>query len=216
MPEIETLPENLTEITIEAVEETVYEESETIVEDTQTTLQAELYLNEVVENLEDVNILSAPVLAASNNTVHFNSNDLIYTVEFNGDSYRVLFPENMREYLIVRDGYLLNTYGSSVVGLVLDAGDSGEINTYHDRYLTLYPFTNTSGNTNAYRYGGYAYLTTYTPYTGTQLNTQTEYGNAIVTQKPAFFRGFSSFELITLLCLALVVLSGFFRGLRHD
>lgn len=216
MPELETLPQDMTEVTIEAIEESVYEtEKVETVEATEDTLPAQLYLDEVIQNIEDVTVLSAPALGASNHSVSFDSNDNIYTIEFNGDTYRVLFPENMRDYLIVRDGYLLNTYGSSVVGLVLDAGDSGEINTYHERYLTLYPFTNSSGNSNAYRYGAYAYITTYTPYSGTQLTSTTEYGNPICTQKPAFFRGFSSFELITMLCLALVILSGFFRGLRQ-
>lgn len=209
---LETLPESLEEVTIEAVQETEEELLETQ-ESVSVTLEAASVLEEFSNALGD----AAPILAASGDrasgSASFTDNDLIYTVSFNGRSLRVLFPENMRDYLVVRDNYLLNLYGSSIVGLVLDSGDSAEMGTYHEQYLTLYPFTNTSGVTNAYRYGGYSYITTYSPYNGTQLTTSTEYGTTTVTQKPGLFQGFTSFQLCILFCAALIVLINVFGGI---
>lgn len=214
---LETLPEEMTEVTIESNESSseILESSAIIDSETSVSLEAVEIIENVNDSISEIKIEAAPVMAAAaSGSVSFDSNDLIYTIRFNNSEYRVLFPENMREYLIVRDGYLLNSYGSSIVGLVLDSGDSAETTTFHDRFITLYPFTNTSGNSSAHRYGGYAYLTTYSAASSTQLTSTTTYGNVTVIQKPAFFRGFSSFELIVLLCLGLTVLTGFFRGFR--
>lgn len=200
------------EVTIEAQEVTDMELLETQ-ESIHITLEAASVLEEFYNALGD----SAPVLAASGDrvsgSVSFTDNDLIYTVSFNGRSLRVLFPENMREYLVVRDNILINLYGSSVVGLVLDSGDSAELNTFHEQYLTLYPFTNSSGNSSAYRYHAYCYLTTYSVYSSTQLTSSVEYGNAVVTQNPGVFQGFTSFQLCILFCAALLVLINFFGGI---
>lgn len=202
---METLPNDISDVTIEA-----RESSEEIPETTQTTLEAQKILDDAVEGLGD----AAPVLRAGNISVSFTDNDFIYTVNFNNRDYRVLFPENMREYLVVRDGYLINTYGSSITGVILGTGDSAALDSYHSQYLTLYPFTNTSGNSAAYNYGAFSYITTYSPNSyGSGLTSQTIYGNARVTAEPGLFRGFTDFQLIMIFAAGLLVLIQFFGGI---
>lgn len=204
-PAMETLPNDISDVTIEA-----RESNEAIPETSSAALEAQKVLDDAIEGLED----AAPVLRAGNLSVSFTDNDFIYTVNFNNRDYRVLFPENMREYLVVRDGYLINTYGSSVTGVILANGDSAAIDSYHSQYLTLYPFTNTSGNSAAYNYGAYSYITSYSPNSyGTGLTSQTTYGNARVTAEPGLFRGFTDFQLIMIFAAGLLVLIQFFGGI---
>lgn len=205
-----TLPDSINDVTVEEIQ-CVSEIENTVSESITQSLAAQQY----VEDLQDeIHVYAAPLLAAAEpSRISFNDSDLIFSISFNNTDMRVLFPENMREYLVVRDGVLVNTYGSTIVGLVLDSDDSAETTTFHDRFLSLYPFTSTSGNQNAYRYGGYAYLTTYRVSTSTALAYDTTYGNALVTEKPALFRGFSQFELIIMFCAALLVITNFFGGI---
>lgn len=198
---METLPSDIEDVTIEAKET-----SEAVLDPGQDVSESK-----VSESSMEI-IISAPVLRAGNNSVSFTDRDFIYTVNFNNRDYRVLFPENMREYLIERDGYLINTYGSSVTGLILDSGDSASIDNYHSQYLTLYPFTNTSGNSAAYQHSAYAYITSYSP--GSYgLTSTTTYGNALVTQNPGLFRGFTDFQMIMIFAAGLLVLIQFFGGI---
>ena len=102
---------------------------------------------------------------------------------------------------------------SNVTGLILSSDDSAATNTYHAQYLTLVPFTQTGGNNNAYRYGAYAYITTYTPGVNNTLTSTVAYVKPSVTEKPGLFGGFTDFQLIIMFCLGLTILISFFGGL---
>ena len=223
--ELETLASDINDITMEAnstddvIESSATATSEanepfidTSLSEDDIILEAQKILEERQNSLNDT-ILAAPVLRAGGSVTFLAKDDLIYTINFNGTEYRVLFPENMSEYLVERDGILINLYTSNITGCVLSNDDSLSTTTYHARFITLVPFTSTGGNSNAYRYGSFSYLTTYSPYSSTQLNSTTEYGNMVVVQKPATFRGFSSFELIIMACAALIVITNFFGGI---
>lgn len=212
---MQTLPSDILDVTIEAAAENstgdVVSDPTDMVQ-TEATLEAQSILQDSLERLEAIE--GGSLRAASSNSVCFTDRDFIYVVKFNNTQYSVLFPENMREYLVERDGYLINTYGSSVTGLILDNGDSAAIDSYHSQYLTLYPFTNTSGNSAAYNYGAYSYVTTYRPNSyNNGLTSSTVYGNTTVVQNPGLFRGFTDFQLIMIFAAGLLVLIQFFGGI---
>ena len=192
---METLPSDYSDITIEA-----RASSSEATETSSVALEAEKILENANEIITEV--IPAPQLRAGSNTITFNGSDI-----------RVLFPENMKDYLVERDGYLINTYGSSITGLVLDSDDSANITQYHSRYFTLYPFTNTSGNSAAYQYGAFSYLTTYRPSNYGSLTGTNEYGNAVLKESPGLFRGFTDFQLIMIFAAGLLVLIQFFGGI---
>lgn len=217
---IETLPDSINDVTVEATDETVIEieESSSDVPETvyqeEETIVAESILSDISSELGVISINSADtLLAAANSNVTFSDTDLIYTLDFNGTELRVLFPENMREYLVIRDGYLINLYGSSVQGVVLSSSDQASLTTYHSQYITLYPFTSTSGNSAAYRYGAYSYLTTYSEGSYSSLNSSVEYGSLEVIDQPKMFQQFSDFQLVMMFCAALLILIQFFGGI---
>lgn len=215
MAELQTLPENLEQVTIEETKTEVIDETSSNIFEEQIKELESLH-----ENISDINdtisdtVIAAPLLRAGSTDIGFTDNDFIFTINFNNTDYRVLFPESAREYLVVRDGVLVNLSSSNITGVVLSNDDHSSTITYHANYLTLVPFTSTSGNTNAYRYGSYSYMTTYYPGTGQTLSSTTTYGLASVTQKNTVFSGFTSFQIIMIAAAAIIIVLDIFRGFK--
>lgn len=210
--EMETLAESIEDVTVESK----VEDEKEIKEVDPITVDGDIFLQEVIESFEalsdPIQVVAAPAAAAASPTsIKFNDNDNIYTLNLGNRDYRVMFPADAQ--LVVRDGVLINMSAAAVTGVVLANDDSSSLITYHEYFLTLYPFTNTNGNNNLYRYQATAYLTRYTPSTNTSLATTVTYVNPYVTQEKPLFRGFSSFQLIMMLCAALLVLIQFFGGI---
>lgn len=122
-----------------------------------------------------------------------------YEVMFNGTAYTAIFPLSAADSLAVSDGVLLNVGSSAVTGrLFKNSFDTG---TYGQWYITLNSVLAANGNTNAYRYGSWSYLTAYSPYSGTSqtnLSSDVTYGNFYVVEEPAAFSDFDTFEVILL------------------
>lgn len=213
--DFETLPENLEDTTIEeVVESTEIIDSTTDFNDDEQSIiaseYAEYFLDE--DGIEIETIYAAMQLRAAND-VGFSDSDFIFTIDTGSREYRVLFPESARDYLVVRDGILINLNSSNITGLILSSDDSAAINTYHSQYMTIVSFTSTSGNNAAYQYGSYAYITTYSQGNYGSLTSTQNYIRPSVTKKSAIFSGFTQFELIVMLCLGLTVLISFFGGI---
>lgn len=215
MAELQTLPENLEQMTIEENDNDVIDENISNVFNEQIKELESLHenFNDINDSINDT-VIAAPVLRAGNSDIGFTDNDYIFTISFNNTDYRVLFPESAREFLVVRDGVLVNLSSSNITGVVLSNDDHSSTITYHSNYLTIVPFTSTSGNTNAYRYGSYSYMTTYYPGTGQSLSSTTSYGLASVSQKNTIFSGFTSFQLIMIAAAAIIIVLDIFRGFK--
>jgi len=133
-------------------------------------------------------------------------NVISYKVRFDGNDYTAVFPVSVADSLSVSDGVLCNVGASAVTGrLFADSFDTG---SYGDRFVTLNSVLSTSGNNNAYRYGSWSYVTRYYPYSGSgssSLNSSVSYGNVYVVEEPPAFSSMTTFQLIFVGCLCVII-----------
>lgn len=103
-----------------------------------------------------------------------------WTLEIASIEYVVLFPEGAD--LISIDGLLVNMGTSNITGVVIDSSLSDS--SYFNQTFTVLPFTSSNTQNTVYRYGARSYLTSYSPATGTTLQTNVSYVNADVVKRP--------------------------------
>ena len=134
----------------------------------------------------------------------------MWHLTINGEDYNVLFPKT--EDLVVVDGVLVNIGSTNITGTVI--GNSIDLSTYFRKTYTVMPLTGSTAQNNAYRYGGHAYLTTYSvSQQGYSLATVNDYGDAIVHSRGKFGSTWNSVNVIIIALLALQVLISFIGGL---
>lgn len=131
-----------------------------------------------------------------------------YEVTINGTAFTAVFPLSAADSLAVLDGILCNVGSSAVTGRLFQ--DSFDTGAYGEYYCTLNSVLSTAGNTNAYRYGAWSYVTYYEPYSGTSqtnLSGSNTYCNIYVTESPSAFSEYTQFQilLVALLLVDIVV-----------
>lgn len=135
--------------------------------------------------------------------VSLPDNGNVYQCIINGVSRKVVFPSDVE--LSVVDGYLVNLNSSPVTGIV-DSGVS--VSNFNQYYLTVNPLLSSSSNSNAWRYGSYAYLTEFyedSSYGSTRLSSTNTYAVVSVEKIPRTGWNLSGFELTVLALLCAIV-----------
>lgn len=209
---METLPNSIEEVTIEATEESVTYEEELQYQE-EETLEAQEYIKEISEELSEMadTIIPYSPNRAAPNRVQFNDSECIYTLKMNNTEYRVLFPEDA--LLEVVDGVLINRGSSNVTGVCLATDDYLSVTSYSQYFVTIVPSTSTSGNTSIYRYGSNCYITYYYPGTNNNLLSTTTYSVPEVVAAPKLWSKLNFPTSAILLCCVILVVIEFFKGI---
>lgn len=135
----------------------------------------------------------------------------VYDVLINGSDYTVMFPDI--EGLEVVDGYLVNKSNSSITGII-SYGSSIDLTSYHEQTLTINPFFTSSGNTNAYKYGSFSYVTTYVPnVNGSSLSSTNVYFPVEVIKAPGLGSDWSLYDYGTFFAIFVIMLFAIIRGI---
>ena len=145
---------------------------------------------------------------SSFNSIDTSRLDNVWTITFDGGSYRVLFPKT--DDLVVVDGALVNIGSSNITGVVV--GNSLDLTTYVQRTVTVLPLMGSNAQNTAYNYHAHAYMTYYTQ-GNYGLNTTQTYGNISVSSRGRLGSTWSSVNVVIIGLLALQVLISFIGGL---
>lgn len=163
--------------------------------------------NVSVQSLSDSDTPAVMAFSADDDVISLPEDACVsYKVRVDGNDYTAVFPVSAADSLSVSDGVLLNVGSSTVTGrLFTDSFDTG---TYGNAYVTLYSVLSTSGNTNAYRYGAWSYITRYAPSSSgsSSLTSSVTYCNIYVLEEPGACSTWTSFELVQVTLLLLLIL----------
>lgn len=164
-----------------------------------------------VESLEEVSVKAYEGVSFLSE-VDLADTGRAYTLSIGGIDYQAYFPVDAA--LDVIDDQLVNVGSANITG-ILSADGSEDLNSWIRQYITLSPLYTSSGNTNAYRYGSRAYVTTYAAGTGNSLTSEQEYVRPVVVDQPKLGVDFSLFQILVVGLLFVLVLfdslGGIFR-----
>lgn len=204
---LETLPDTPeTETYIDSFESEVQSNYETRASESET--EEGTYLVEPAPTGEFRVATADASTRGSFSSVDTSRLDNVWTITFDGGSYKVLFPKT--DDLIVIDGCLVNVGSSNITGVVV--GNSIDLTSYMQRTVTILPLMGSNAQNTAYNYHAHAYMTYYSQ--GSYgLNTTQTYGNVGVSSKGRLGSTWSSVNVVIIGLLALQVLISFIGGL---
>lgn len=209
---IDVVPDSLEDVIAESSADSYTDGFGEIVQDTEAeqagsddaAIEEDVQIEQIEEEMPVISFL-----AAGDYDVDISSYSNLYTVSISGSEYTLFLPEGAT--VEVFDNYLVNVGSSAVSGLLL-VDQSADLASYHELILTLQPFYGTSGNTNAYRYGSWSYVTAYTPGTGTSLSGNQTYVQVEVLEHPKVFSDFTQPDLLVCGLLFLSVVLSVVKG----
>lgn len=193
---LETVAEELEDITIESNEDSVFDGNGNmysddnplpvkIVEPSDSTEESVpevtvRYLGQETEadpvELENITVYKSN--SRSSSVTDFKN---LWKLSINGQDYDILFPSEAK--LEVIDGKLYNMGTSNISGLIIDSSFS---DSSYSRYtITVLPVASTNTQNTVYRYGSRIYITSYSNSYNNTLTTNVQYVQPSVVSRPS-------------------------------